>query len=150
MPHLNRRRFLHLLSAAGMAPLLPALAPNAVASAAHASTSKALWAGLYANSGSASKFVRVARNMGLSNATIQGVGARSVGVKLAVSAAMHAPPQPTSRPDLLKTTRKALADLKETLDKASLDDGADDTAHDGDAPQATSQTRSLPQDPPGA
>ena len=87
MPSFNRRGFLQLASAAGVAPLLPALPAPAVAATAKGSISKALWASLYAHSGSASKFVNVAQNMGLPNAAIQGVSARSIGVKVAMSAA---------------------------------------------------------------
>ena len=89
MPNFNRRGFLYLLSAAGVAPLMPALPARAAAATASGSVSKALWASIYAKSGSASKFVGVARNMGLSNAAIQGVSARSVGVRVAVAAAAN-------------------------------------------------------------
>jgi hypothetical protein len=89
MPSFNRRGFLQLLGAAGLTPLLPSLPARAVATSASASTSKALWAGIYANSGSVPKFLSVARNMGLSNSAIQGVSARSVGVRVALTAATN-------------------------------------------------------------
>ncbi|MEP1585777.1 MAG: twin-arginine translocation signal domain-containing protein [Tateyamaria sp.] len=88
MPNFNRRGFLQFLSAAGVAPLLPGL-PTPAVGAVNGSVSKALWAGIYAKSGSAAKFVGVARNMGLSSAAIQGVGARSVGVRVALAAASN-------------------------------------------------------------
>ncbi len=92
MPSFNRRGFLQLISTAAVTPFLPAMPTRAVAATASGSTSKALWAGIYAKSGSASKFVGVARNMGLSNAAIQGVSARSVGVRIALAAAAPSAP----------------------------------------------------------
>ena len=66
--------------------MLPALPVRAASRVAGGSASKALWAGIYAKAGSGPKFVGVARGMGLSNAAIRGVGARSIGVHVAVSA----------------------------------------------------------------
>ena len=86
MPNLNRRSFLQVLGAVGFSPYLPSLPVGAAAAKGGAATSKALWASLYANSGSATEFVGVARNMGLSNAAIQGVGACSIGVRLTLAA----------------------------------------------------------------
>lgn len=84
MPNFNRRGFLQLIGAAAATPLLPALPGRAaVAGASH---SKALWAGIYAKSGSVPQFLAVARGMGLSDAAIRGVGARSVGVRVSVAA----------------------------------------------------------------
>lgn len=125
MPNFNRRGFLQVLSAAGMAPLLPSLAGRA-ATASGVSHSKALWAGIYAKSGSASKFVGTARGMGLSTGAIQGIGARSVGVRIALAAATKpiargaianqgALPQPTSSSRRLDATRDVLRDLKRVL-----------------------------------
>jgi len=92
MATFNRRGFLQILGAAGAAPFLPALPGRAVAGARGVSTSKALWAGIYAKSGSVPQFLKVARGMGLSDAAIRGVGARSVGVRVSVAAAGHAGP----------------------------------------------------------
>lgn len=89
MPNFNRRGFLQLLGAAGVAPLLPALPTRAMATTAGGSISKALWAGIYAKSGSVPKFAGVAQSMGLSNAAIQGVSARSVGVRVVLAAATN-------------------------------------------------------------
>lgn len=66
---------------------MPALPGRAVAGASGVSASKALWAGIYAKSGSVPQFLSVARGMGLSDAAIRGVGARSVGVRVSVAAA---------------------------------------------------------------
>ena len=89
MPNLDRRGFLRLSGAAGLVPFLPSVPARAVAATTNVPTSKALWAGIYAKSGSVPRFASVAGNMGLSNAAIQGVAARSVGVKIALSAAVN-------------------------------------------------------------
>ncbi|MEO9517804.1 MAG: hypothetical protein ABJH45_09605 [Paracoccaceae bacterium] len=123
MPDFNRRGFLQLAGAAGITPLLPALPMRAVAATTSASTSKALWAGIYTKSGSVPKFVEAARGMGLSNTAIQGVSARSAGIKIALSTAtspitrMHA----TTRASLpsqakgLKADRNLLRNLEGRL-----------------------------------
>ena len=72
--------------------MLPAPPIRTASTAAGASVSKALWAGIYANSGSAAKFANVAQGMGLSQPAVQGVAARSVGVKIARTAATSASP----------------------------------------------------------
>jgi hypothetical protein len=87
LPEFNRRGFFQLLAAVGATTLVPALPARAVVTGGGASVSKMLWAGLYAHSGSAPKFVGVAKGMGLSYAAIQGVSARSVGVRVAAAAA---------------------------------------------------------------
>lgn len=87
MPSLSRRGFLQFAGAASVTPLLPAIPSNAVAAPAGASVSQALWKGIYAKAGSAPKFVGVAQGMGLSGRAIQGVSARSIGVKLVVPTA---------------------------------------------------------------
>lgn len=97
MPQLSRRSFLQFLGATGLAPVLPMVPAPATAAVANASNlaatgggaasaSRALWASLYANSGSTAEFVGVARNLGLSNSAIQGVSARSIGVRVALAA----------------------------------------------------------------
>lgn len=86
MTTLNRRTFIQFLGGAALSPYLPTLPAAAVSNGASASTSKALWASLYANSASSTEFVSVARTMGLSNSAIQGVGARTIGVRLALAA----------------------------------------------------------------
>jgi uncharacterized protein (DUF1501 family) len=72
MPNLNRRRFLQMTGAAGLAPALPAMPAAAVASgpATHA---QLLWASLHARAGSAAGFADVTRLMGLSSQAAQGV-----------------------------------------------------------------------------
>jgi len=86
LPDLPRRGFLQLVGAAGLTPFLPAI-PAKAAVTSGASVSKALWAGMYANSGSTAGFVSMAKNMGLSNTAIQGISARSVGVRMSLVAA---------------------------------------------------------------
>lgn len=90
MPSFDRRKFMQLLGAASVAPFAPAMPVRAAR--ASASLSKALWAGIYAKSGSAENFVHVARGMGLSNSAIQGVSARSVGARIAFGAATQSVP----------------------------------------------------------
>ncbi len=89
MPDFSRRGFFQLLGAASVAPLLP-IAPRAAVAGGSASASKALWASLYANSGSKAKFVHIAKGMGLSNSAIQGVSARTIGVRIALASAAEA------------------------------------------------------------
>lgn len=127
MPSFNRRGFMQLMSAAVATPLLPSLPARAVAATASASTSKALWAGIYAKSGSVPKFLNVARNMGLSNAAIQGVSARSVGVRVAISAATSPisriagtgqatlPSPISSQAEQLKASRDIVHDIERAL-----------------------------------
>jgi len=118
MPSFNRRGFLQFLSAAGVAPFLPSMPVRAAAATAGASTSKALWAGIYAKSGSAAKFAGAARNMGLSSAAIQGVGARSVGVRLVAAGASNAVSQAagrTPRVNAIKHVRDKLRDFDQAL-----------------------------------
>ena len=87
MPKMNRRAMLRMIGAASLAPFLPALpARAAMHSAPAASASKMLWAGIYAKSGSGARFARVAQGMGLPQASVRGVAARSIGVRLAASA----------------------------------------------------------------
>jgi len=86
LSNINRRGFLQVVGAAGLAPFLPAMSTPTAVAGGGASASKALWASLYANSGSVSEFVAVAKNMGLSNTAIQGVSARSIGVRVALAA----------------------------------------------------------------
>ena len=88
MPDLNRRGFLQIAGAASVVPLLPALPARVAANSL--SPAKALWAGIYAKSGSAAKFAGVAQGMGLPPAAISGVSARAVGVR-AVVGAINAP-----------------------------------------------------------
>lgn len=123
---MKRRRFLQVLAAFGAAPLLPAL-PAMPASAATSGTvsasaaSKALWAGLHANAASSSKFVSIARTMGLSNTAIQGVAARTVGVRLPISAlarkiAARTTPN-TQRTDLMGLREKMKQLIAESLNE---------------------------------
>jgi hypothetical protein len=73
MPRLNRRRFMQLTSSAGLAPLLPALPLGAAVPPTSATSAQMLWASLYARAGNASSAAAVAKSMGVSNATAQGI-----------------------------------------------------------------------------
>ena len=87
MPDLNRRSFLQIAGAAGVSPLFPGMVGSGAGVAkSSVSTSKALWASLYSNSGSVTEFVGFAKNMGLSNTAIQSVSARSLGIRVALAA----------------------------------------------------------------
>ncbi len=131
MPNLDRRGFLNLLGAASVTPLLPALPARAVAARAPLSASKALWAGIYGKSGSVPEFLKVARGMGLSNSAIQGVSARSIGVKVAVAAAqpvtgLATRTAPATREsDPIKHVKRVVRELDKLADDALVDgDGA--------------------------
>ena len=89
LPNFDRRGFMQMFGAAGLVPLMPALPATAVAATAPMPTSKALWAGIYSKAGSVPKFVDAARGMGLSNASIQGVSARTLGVRVSAAAAAN-------------------------------------------------------------
>ena len=132
MPSFNRRGFLQLLGVAGVAPLIPALPARAAATGGSVSTSKALWASLHATAGSTGKFVNLAKGMGLSNATIQGVSARSIGVKIALATAPNALTK-AGRPKLglpsvsKSKPLKVSQNIKRTLKRAILTDTDDET-----------------------
>jgi len=145
LPSFNRRGFLQLLGAAGVAPLVPAIPARAAALGGGISTSKALWASLHANAGSTGKFVILAKGMGLSNATIQGVSARSIGVKIALATAPNALTK-TGTPKLGMPTvpkgkpLKIVQNIKRALKREILNDIEDETPaadipedHSGDA-----------------
>lgn len=142
MPSFNRRGFLQLASAAGIAPLLPALPAPAVAATGKSAISKALWTSLYAQSGSASGFVNIAKGMGLSNSAIQGVSARSVGIKVAINAATPSLPRrlladtPPSRP---KQLRGALESPRKVMQRLKNPVPSDVEKPDGVAQQADDQ-----------
>ena len=73
MPELNRRRFLQVVSAAGLAPAIPALPVHAAAAPRAATTAQMLWASMYARAGSAQNAVGIARSLGVRGAAAQGV-----------------------------------------------------------------------------
>lgn len=141
MPQFNRRGFLQLLGAASAAPLLPAL--PARAGVAGMSTSKALWAGIYAKSGSVSEFVGVARGLGLSNAAVQGVSARSVGVRVAVATTAQAGgAKAQSFEEVEDASRRVMDRLEQWLSPEDERPMADRAAGEGIAVQDT-----IPPDP---
>lgn len=78
MPELNRRRFLQAASAAGLAPLIPALPVQAATVSRSASTAQMLWASIYARAGTAQNAVGVAQSLGVQGAAAQGVYARAI------------------------------------------------------------------------
>ena len=99
MPSLSRRGFLQVVGFTSLAPFLPSMPVRTAAASGGMSASKALWAGLYANAGSTTEFVGLAKNMGLSNKAIQGVSARSIGVRVALA---------TSTEKLASSTTKSM------------------------------------------
>ena len=76
MPEFNRRRFLQVASAAGLAPALPVLPAAAASVSGGATSAKMLWASLYARAGSGQGFAGVASGMGLSSQAATGVAAK--------------------------------------------------------------------------
>lgn len=131
MPDMNRRSFMQLFGAAGltpMAPLAPLVQPapaRAALGASGSATSKALWTSLYAKAGSQAEFIGMSRNMGLSNAAIQGVSARSIGVRVAAST-LTQPLLNTSLESHAQAPSKGLMrlriNMKKTLEKYFWDD----------------------------
>ncbi len=74
MPKLNRRRFLQVLSAAGLAPAMPAFAASATTTtAAGLTTSQMLWRSLYAQAGSVQNLGGITRGMGISTTATHSV-----------------------------------------------------------------------------
>ena len=74
MPKLNRRRFLQVFSAAGLAPAMPALAASATTTtAAGLTTSQMLWGSLYAQAGSVQNMGGISRGMGISTTATHSV-----------------------------------------------------------------------------
>ena len=132
MSNINRRGFLQVLGAAGLSPFLPGMPARAAVAGGGVSASKALWASLYANSGSMSEFVGVAKNMGLSNTAIQGVSARSIGVRVALAAStetLTSTGAKTIRPTLSSSGREFSA--RQHVERAfehCLSNGTDETA----------------------
>ena len=78
MPELNRRRFLQVVGAAGLAPAIPALPVQAAAAPRAATAAQLLWASMYARAGTAQNAVGVARSLGVRSAAAQGVYANAV------------------------------------------------------------------------
>ena len=74
MPKLDRRRFLQVLSAAGLAPAIPAFAASATTTtAAGLTTSQMLWRRLYAQAGSVQNLGEITRGMGISTTATHNV-----------------------------------------------------------------------------
>ena len=139
---MNRRGFLQSFSAAGITPLLPPIPVSVLAAPARASTSAGLWAAIYAKSGNTTKFINVARNMGLSNSAIQRVSARAVGVKITAAALSNSMTRLAPSPTFLSTDPlSAPKDLIQNVDRlASL--GSDDRA----TPLLSGSPRQAPDD----
>ena len=90
MPDFTRRSILGMIGASSLAPMLPSGGVVMASPTPLPSVSKALWAGIHAKAGSSAAFVTSARNLGLSNTAIKGVGARTLGVHLAVGQGVQA------------------------------------------------------------
>ena len=72
---------------------------------------------MYANAGSTAGFVSIARNMGLSNTAIQGISARSVGVRMSLVAAekltsVSAKPLPSRA-----SSKESISSLRDTIER---------------------------------
>ena len=76
MPKLNRRNFLQFISAAGVAPAIPAL--PASAAPAGMTSSQMLWASMLSRPGTARNAAGLARTMGISTSTVQGIHAKLI------------------------------------------------------------------------
>lgn len=125
MAELNRRNFLHLLGAAGFTPVVSSLPIQAASTGSTMSSSKALWASIYAKSDSKAEFISFTRSLGLSNTAIQGVSARSIGVKVTASSIAQPIPQ-TTMPNHTRPSSNGLkrvrAKMKDTLEKYFTDE----------------------------
>lgn len=130
MPQLNRRRFLQMAGAAGLAPAIPALP---AAAPRGATTAQMLWASLYAKAGNAQTANGLASAMGISSEAAQGVYARLVQTQVltAHSAGLlrhTARPLPTAVPTTPTTnavkSRSIRVDVKKLLteDAAEIDE----------------------------
>jgi hypothetical protein len=135
MPKFNRRHFLQILGAAGLAPALPALrAPAAVSGGAtHA---QMMWASMYARSGSAAKFASTAQTMGLSDVVARNVYARIaqspvLTTQSLVRAAKPATPAARASTQALKP-QSAKLDLREIFREDEVEEN--DVVEQTDAP----------------
>jgi len=147
MPSFNRRKFLQVASAAGLAPALPAFSAGSAASAANLTAAQKLWISLYANAEKTASLPSLSRSMGISAETAKGVYARLIrtqaiaaqgAVRLAQSPTPTAPsPHGTSEtmrqrsvsselPEKIRTNVQKL--LTEDADHASeLEDDVDNS-----------------------
>lgn len=135
MPRLNRRFFLQLTGAAGLAPAIPALpARAAVAAPAGATTSQMLWASLHAQAGTAPKLARVAQSFGLSAKAATGICAKVTGVHLA--AASTAKASQTATKALQPRATKSLGNITRRIDlrKWLTEDEPEDIQQDQNVP----------------
>jgi hypothetical protein len=78
MPNLNRRNFLQMISAAGLAPALPAFATTGVGASSGMSSAQMLWLSMYKRAESASELTSLAKSMGISTEAAQGVYAKLI------------------------------------------------------------------------
>lgn len=127
MPRLNRRTLFQFLGAAGAAAALPLPAAPRSAVAGSTATSQALWASLYAKSGSATGFAKVAKGMGLSRQAALGVGSRVAGVQIVAGTAHSAVPQP-GKHSLWQRFNRAIDRLEGDVNESQDASGAVDDA----------------------
>jgi len=137
MPEFNRRRFLQMASAAGLAPALPALSLPATAAPVGTATSRMLWASLSARAGSAARFTGVAQTLGIPSQTAQGVYAKAIQSQVFASQGASGirqilqPKPPTAAPpksQLSVDIENLLADDLEDASALAPPDTTDETA----------------------
>ena len=132
MPKLNRRRFLQVATAAGFAPIVPALPARAtIAAPAGLTASQMLWGSLHARAGSMQNLGSLTRSMGISTKATQGIYARviqnhAVTAHGASSLARVARPAPTPLTATPTTRATSPREIKIDLDRLLDDDISDE------------------------
>ena len=144
MPKVNRRLFLQMAGAAGLAPAIPALPAGGLMANGATSTSKMLWASMGARAGNASHFAGIAGSLGVPPKAALGVysklGAKQVlatgGMARVARSARPRPVVANTATPSLGAGLKASPGVKSTTAKAPginlrkmlADDLADDEA----------------------
>ena len=149
MPKFNRRSFLHMIGAASLAPLVPAM-PAKAAAGGGASHAQLLWAGLYKQAGSTSNFTRVTKGLGISTTTAHRIHAKLAGSRIVLAkgasgvrtAVRPAPRTMKAATKAEPSSKKALSDVRKLL-KENTEDNATSPQDDTDQDDVieTSKTR---------
>ncbi len=123
MSSFNRRRFLQVAGAAGLAPMLPSLPTRAAVASSGATNAQMLWASLYGQAGSAPAFAGLTGQMGLSSTAAQGVYAKLGGTQvLAFHSAVRASP---SMPAISKVAPVSTGTASASLTPTGTRDASD-------------------------
>lgn len=147
MPEFNRRRFLQVSAAAGLAPALPALSVNAAAVTSSLTPAQQLWVSLYKNAAQTQNVAGLTNAMGITNQAAHRVFERLIqtqavaaqGLSSLSRAQPPAPTNPTAQPVAEAMEPKRLkVDVKKFLtetDEAVEDalDEVEEVAELGDA-----------------